>query len=1348
MPTATDTWLVRKRDGREAEFQTARIADAIRKAFRAELNLADGQPLDADAEADVERIAAAVAEEIAPLAAAGPVDVEKVQDFVELGLMRAGHYRVARAYIVYRAEHAKRRALRPVEVTGDAADAPRMSVTLEDGTRIPFDPARVRRRLAEAARGLERDVNVEELTEEVLRSMFDGISPAELDRAMILAARSRIERDPAHDTVAARLMRMVIHNEALGAHKADPDDLETLYRRQFEHYLIDGVAAGRLDPAVRTFDTARLAGALRPDRDAAFKYLGLQTIYDRYLLHVEGRRIETPQFFWMRVAMGLASAEGEAKTDRAVEFYEVLSDFRFTSATPTLFNSATLHPQLSSCYLTTVQDDLGHIFKSIGDNAALSKWAGGLGNDWTNIRATGSHIKGTNGKSQGVIPFLKIVSDAAVAVNQCFAPDTGVFTADGVKPIAAVQPGDLVLGQRGEYREVLEHFVYDQPTAEAAFPNGGGGMVEVDVKHSVHPLRITAGHPIWAVRGVPVGQTIERTGAWLEKGKVSPEWVAAGELAAGDYVAQVVPKEVVPALGLTADDARLYGVLLGDGHLAGGTRWGVSGNPSKDAHLQFVRDYLDARGVHYWESGRGETYAQIHWATGRGVLRDGTTGRIASAGPPTLPFAREDLYDADGNKRIGRRFAHLPPDQTRALLKGLLETDGGVSRGKEIYFTTTSRPLADGVRYQCLRLGVPVAGQYREREQGHSGTRSDGSVIPFEGTVKAYDLRIPAVPGVAELVGARPLTKRNWFERGGCLFTRVRRADPIPSVPAVHDLKVEGDETYMTTAALAHNGGKRKGAVCSYLETWHLDIEEFLDLRKNTGDDRRRTHDMHTANWIPDLFMQRVNAGADWTLFSPNDVPDLHDLYGKAFRERYEHYEALADRGKIALHRRLPAVDLWRKMLTRVFETGHPWITFKDPSNVRSPQDHCGVVHSSNLCTEILLNTGPDETAVCNLGSVNLRRHVTEDADGNPALDRELLADTIRTAVRMLDNVVDINFYPTPEAENANRRHRPVGLGVMGFQDALAALGISFASEEAVRFADESMEAISFEAIRASALLAAERGPYGSHAGSKWDRGLLPIDTLDLLAEERGEPIDVNRECSLDWAPVRALVAEHGMRNSNVMAIAPTATISTIVGVAQSIEPMYKHLYVKSNLSGDFTQVNLELVKELKDRGLWGPDLLEQLKYYDGALTEIADVPDDVKARYLTAFEVDGSWVLECAARRQKWIDQGQSLNLYMSAPSGKKLSDLYAEAWSKGLKTTYYLRTLAATQVEKSTVDVNKFGVQPRWMKSKSESGNVSIDRGAPPPAAADGSAPLALTAVQEGATCDPNDPTCEACQ
>ena len=1717
MAPTTDAWLIRKRDGRRAEFDPARIHAALEKAFRAEQETPDGTPLDAGTAAEVDALTREITDELAPLAGGGPVDVERVQDFAELGLMRRGHYRAARRYIVYRAEHAKLRALRShdgLEDPAAAGERPRLSVTLEDGTRVPFDPQRARKRLAEAAADLGGDVNVDELLEDVLRSVFDGISTRELYRAMILAARSRIERDPAYDTVAGRLMRMVIHNEALGRHEADPEALAKLYRHQFEHYLIDGVAAERLDPLVRTFDTPRLAAALKPERDGLFKYLGLQTIYDRYLLHIDGRRIEAPQFFWMRVAMGLASGEGDwaegagatARTDRAIEFYEVLSDFRFTSATPTLFNSATLHPQLSSCYLTTVQDDLDHIFKSVQDNAKLSKWAGGLGNDWTNIRATGSLIKGTNGRSQGVIPFLKVVSDTAVAVNQCFAPDTGVFTADGVKPIAEVEPGDLVLGQRGEYREVLEHYTYDQPDAAS-----NGGMVELDVKHSVHTLRVTAGHPLWAVCGVPMEQAIDRTERWLAKGKVAPAWVEAGELAKGDYVAQVVPREVVPVDGFTAEDARLLGILLGDGHLACGTQWGVSGHPGHDEHLQFVRDYLDARGVHYWESGRGETCAQVHWATGRGVVRDGTTGRIVGAGAPTLPFGKDDLYDAAGNKRIGRRFTHLPPEQTRALLKGLLETDGGVSRGKEIYFTTTSRPLADGVRYQCLRLGVPVAGQYREREQDHDGLRGDGSIISFRGVVKAFDLRIPAVPGLAELVGAKPLTKRNWFHRDGCLFTRVRSAKSIEPTPTVHDLKVEGDETYMTTSALVHNGGKRKGAVCSYLETWHADLEEFLDLRRNTGDDRRRTHDMHTANWIPDLFMQRVEAHGTWTLFTPSDVPDLHDLYGRAFKERYEHYERLAEAGKLPLARTVPALDLWRKMLTRLFETGHPWVTFKDPSNIRSPQDHAGVVHSSNLCcmtadqrvvtdrglltvgelydlecenlvvgrqgverasrmvlprpdapivevqtregyahkvtpdhkvwkrdhgwveaqhlvpgdrieiqqveglwgpedrveaaflcgliagdgtfgqetvyvdvwdnaihervriehaaatvirqadfervyapvqayeeptfneasregdnfrklrlgsrslyraletfgftretkrrvpefvwrgsratvsayleglyladgttqggevtvsslasadreflrevqilwanfgvkssmnqmrdagramlpdgrggteeydqqslyrllvtsvrgnrvveevtrighhrrdmeflrnlnksgyrqklwatftgleqlpsedaycltvdseehswtvnglvtknTEILLNTSEDETAVCNLGSINLRRHITEYEDGSRDLDRDLLADTIRTAVRMLDNVIDINFYPTEEAKTANNRHRPVGLGIMGFQDALAALGLSYASDDAARFADESMELISFHAIQSSSELAAERGPYPTYQQSKWDRGLFPLDTLKLLDEQRGERIDVDRSASLDWTPVREHVAKHGMRNSNVMAIAPTATISTIIGVAQSIEPMYKHLYVKSNLSGDFTQVNIELVQELKDLGIWDADLLEQLKYYDGALSEITRIPEHIRAKYLTAFEVDPRWILECAARRQKWIDQGQSLNLYMSGPSGKKLHDIYFDAWRRGLKTTYYLRTLAATQVEKSTVDVNRFGVQPRWMKSKSASGDIAVNRDAAPVEDA-----IAVgVGAMDGATCDPNDPDCEACQ
>ena len=958
MTMATQEWLVRKRDGRTLPFDPSLISNAMGKAFRAELGLPSGQPLDADTGTDIARMTTEVLEEISPLARGNTgVDVEKIQDFVEMTLMRHGHFRVARRYIVYRADRAKLRALRAPTPPAEEAvpERPRLHVTLDDGTRVPFDESRIRRRLAEACRGLDRECSVEELLDEVMRSVFDGISATEVYRAMILAARSRIERDPAYDTVAGRLMLMVINNEALGRHESDAEELDKRYRRQFEHYVIDGIAADRLTPQIKSYDLTQIAAALKPERDHQFKYLGLQAIYDRYLLHVDGRRIETPQFFWMRVALGLAMNEGDDRHAWAIEFYDVLSSFRFTSATPTLFNSATLHPQLSSCYLTTVMDDLDHIFKSVADNAKLSKWAGGLGNDWTSIRATGSHIKGTNGQSQGVIPFLKVVNDTAVAVNQ---------------------------------------------------------------------------------------------------------------------------------------------------------------------------------------------------------------------------------------------------------------------------------------------------------------------------------------------------------------------------------------------------GGKRKGAVCSYLETWHLDIEEFLDLRKNTGDDRRRTHDMHTANWIPDLFMKRVREEGQWTLFSPNDTPDLHDLFGERFRERYEHYERLADAGKIKLFRRLPALELWRKMLTRVFETGHPWITFKDPSNIRSPQDHCGVVHSSNLCTEILLNTSREETAVCNLGSINLKAHVH---DGQ--FDHTLLRKTIVTAVRMLDNVIDINYYPTPEAANANQRHRPVGLGIMGFADALAALGVSFASDDAVAFADASMESISYYAILASTELARERGTYQSYSGSKWDRGLLPLDTLDLLQDERGLPLDLDRSASLDWEPVRAAVAEHGMRNSNVMAIAPTATISTIIGVTQSIEPNYKLLYVKSNLSGDFTQIDLNFVAELKERGLWDAEMLEQLKYYDGALGEIARVPQDIKDRYRTAFEIEPYWIIECAARRQKWIDQGQSLNLYMAGPSGKKMHDMYMLAWEKGLKTTYYLRTLAATQIEKSTIDVNKFGIQPRWMKHKSASGDVQLQRETDRSTvtAAD-SADLPVTAY--GTSCDPNDPTCEACQ
>ena len=886
-------FIVRKRDGRGEGFNEERIRLAVESAFKADRDIPSDYPLPQEDQAAVLSVTAAVVQRLFSRAIRGEeLEIERVQDAVEEALMTQGHVQIARRYIIYREDRRKARALRGDRDLTGAIQA-ELQVTLRDGSRETLEPQRIRRTVIRACRGFEDRCDAREMSDETLRNLYDGVRLDEIEKAMIFAAKSRIELDPAYGFVTARLLLEVIYRETLPGFE-HYHDITVAHAGRFKAYLEEGIAAGRLTPDLLGYDLDKIAASLKPERDLQFNYMGLQTIYDRYLIHIGGRRIESPQFFWMRVAMGLALNEGEQKNERAVEFYELLSSFLFTSSTPTLFNSGTLHPQLSSCYLTTVMDDLDHIFKCISDDAKLSKWAGGLGNDWTNVRATGSLIKGTNGESQGVIPFLKVANDTAVAVNQ---------------------------------------------------------------------------------------------------------------------------------------------------------------------------------------------------------------------------------------------------------------------------------------------------------------------------------------------------------------------------------------------------GGKRKGAMCAYLETWHLDVEDFLELRKNVGDERRRTHDMNTANWIPDLFMKRVKENGQWTLFSPSDVTDLHDLYGRAFEERYAEYEAMADRGELKLFKRVEATAIWRKILSMVFETGHPWITFKDPSNLRSPQDHVGVVHSSNLCTEILLNTSSEETAVCNLGSIGLPLHVTEKG-----LDLDLLGKTVRTAMRMLDNVVDINYYPTPEARNANLRHRPVGLGLMGFQDALYKLKVSYASQEAVEFADRSMEAISYFAILASTELAAERGAYESYKGSKWDRGLLPIDTIDLLEQERGVPVTMDRSSSLDWNIVRAAVRKHGMRNSNTMAIAPTATISNITGVSQSIEPTFKNLFAKGNLSGDFTVINSYLVEDLKALGLWDRKMMEELKYMDGSILGIDRIPEQVREIYRTAFEVEPAWYIECASRRQKWIDMGQSLNLYIAAPSGRKLNDMYLHAWESGLKTTYYLRSVAANTIEKST--------------------------------------------------------------
>ena len=815
----------------------------------------------------------------------GTVHIEDIQDQVELALMRSGEHDVARAYVLYRERRAAERAAQQPA----SKDAP-LSV-LVDGERRPLDLAALLKDCEAACGGLGEDVSARAIFDRTLRNLYDGVPIADVRQALVLAARTLIERDPGYDYATARLLLANLTEEVIGRRVADEDAAQAT-REAFPGFVRRGIASELLDPRLADFDLSGLASALRPERDKAFTYLGLQTLYDRYFLHIDGQRIETPQFFFMRVAMGLAIDEIDREA-RAIEFYDLISNFDFMCSTPTLFNSGTLHPQLSSCYLTTVADDLDSIFLSIRENALLQKYAGGLGNDWTPIRSLGSRIKGTNGQSQGVIPFIKVANDTAVAVNQ---------------------------------------------------------------------------------------------------------------------------------------------------------------------------------------------------------------------------------------------------------------------------------------------------------------------------------------------------------------------------------------------------GGKRKGAVCAYLESWHLDIEDFLDLRKNTGDERRRTHDINTANWIPDLFMQRVIAGGEWTLFSPSDVPELHETFGAKFKTAYEACEARAAAGEIRLYKKVSAVRLWRKMLTMLFETGHPWITFKDACNLRSPQQHMGIVHSSNLCTEITLNTSDAETAVCNLGSVNLLAHLK--ADG---LDQAKLARTVRTAMRMLDNVVDINHYATHKARNANLRHRPVGLGIMGFADCLYRLGLAYASPEAMEFADSSMETVCYLAYLASTELAHERGRYSSFAGSLWDKGILPLDSIRLLEDERGEAIEIDRKQRLDWDALRARITQYGMRNSNCVAIAPTATISNIVGVSASIEPDYQNLYVKSNLSGEFTIVNESLVRDLKKLGLWDEVMAADLKYFDGSLARIDRIPDEIKARYSTAFEIDPAWLIEAAARRQKWIDQAQSLNLYLAQPSGKKLDEMYRLAWKRGLKTTYYLRTLGASQTEKT---------------------------------------------------------------
>jgi ribonucleoside-diphosphate reductase alpha chain len=1335
---AQSTIRVIRRNSQIVPWNDHKVEIAIRKTF---LSLArDSAPAVAISKAVSDRVHASNQ---------AFVRIEEVQDIVQEEIMKAGHFKVAEAYILFRAERsvARENGSDLVEVTTEKAVVGQETLVVvkkPNGETVLWDGADLRKRIEFATTGLDLCMTSDEIEFELRRAVYDQISQKDLDSTIILNSKTLIEKDADFAKFAGRIQLTYIYEEVLGWDilKDGISKLKECHQKGFKKYIEHGVSIKRLNPRLLDYDLSRLAAALDPSCDLEFDFLGVQTLYDRYLIidkvSKPSRRRETPQFFWMRVALGLFLDEKGDRESKAIGLYDLYKTRRFCSSTPTLFNSGTMHSQLSSCFLYHVDDSIEGIFqRGIAENAYLSKWAGGLGGSWTAVRGTGAYIGGTNGESQGVIPFLKLHNDQLVAVNQCFGPETVVYTADGPKAIRDVEKGDLVLGHSGTYREVVEKFAYDQQ----------GPMVAVKIKHSVTPIRVTSGHPFFAIRGVPLEQTCERTMRWLAKDKVRSAWIDAGELRVGDYVAQTIPTQVIPVEGFTEEDARMYGILLGDGHLSKeGRQWGVSGNPKSDEHIQFVRQYLADRGIHTWETGRGETYLQVHWASGRGVVRDGTTGRIAGAGPATMPFGHDDLYDKDGRKRISRRFSHLQHGHTRALIQGLLETDGGVSRGAEIYFTNTSQPLVEGLRYQLLRLGIPTAGQFRHRDTAHKGRRSDGTEITFKGHCDCYDVRVPAVMEIAVLVGCKPLTKRNWIAHEGCVYSRVRDVSSITPDPFVFDLKVEGDETYMTNAALVHNGGKRKGSGCAYLESWHNDIFEFLELRKNTGDDRRRTHDMNTANWIPDLFMKRMEARGTWTLFRSNEVPDLHETFGSKFEELYLNYEKLSEEGKIHGHK-IDALDLWKKMLSMIFETGHPWITFKDACNVRSPQDHVGVVHSSNLCTEITLNTSKEETAVCNLGSVILETHLK--ADGS--IDHRKLRETIRMAVRALDNVIDINFYPTEAAERSNRRHRPIGMGVMGLANTLYMKGVAFASPEAVEFNDEAMEAIAYYAYEASSDLAAERGTYSSYKGSKWDRGLLPPDTVDLLEKERGLPIQVARGSRMDWTPLREKIAAQGMRNSNVLAIAPTATISNITNTSPCIEPTYKNLFVKSNLSGEFIVLNPFLVKDLKARGLWDQDMMDNLKYFDGELKDIDRVPADLKQRYLTAFDIDPKWVVDAAARRQKWIDQSQSVNLWIKTPDLKTLSHMYRHAWHAGLKTTYYLRGLGASNIEKATVQVKK---EMRGAAGETKAETAMRDAAtllSTPPFAEGVTAAKEYTAEEKNACSIEamrNGGTCEACQ
>ncbi len=1252
-------YSVQTRKGDIVSFNMSKISVAITKSYMATYGQESlTRALVRDEIISITEIIALKLKNRRPLG--GVIHIEEIQDQVELVLMKNGQHEVARNYVLYREQRAKERG-----INDSVKSTNIIKVLLADGTEKDLDKDKLLRIIKSACSGLKY-VEANLILDAALQNMYDGIVEDEILKSIILASRQLIEHEPNYNFVTARLLSYRINKEVLG-YEVNFEDLIKEYSQYLAKYIKLGIANELLDPRLAEFDLEVIAKGINPERDNKFKYLGLQTLYDRYFIHINGRRIEMPQIFFMRVAMGLSINEKNRET-RAIEFYNILSNFDFMSSTPTLFNSGTMHSQLSSCYLTTVGDDLGEIYDAIKENALLSKFAGGLGNDWSNVRGMGSIIKGTNGNSQGVIPFLKVVNDSAVAVNQCFSPDTYLFVADGIKKIKDISLKDLVLTQSGSYASIKEIHSYNQSDK----------MVEVNLQHSITNLHVTSGHPLYAINNIDSTDSIDTIIKRLDSNIKLLDWIEAGTLKHGDYLAQVVPKEIIKVVTFTDDDARFYGLMLANcNFLENNTNFEIDSNGES---YDFINNYLKLKDINF------SVKEKPH-----GVK---TFICVISPHNTNWSFRFEDLYNCHNQKYILPKYMHLPLNQTIQILRGLLETNLVITNKHTTLFINNSYQLVEGIRFQLLRLATPCSGSVYSIKDNldlinaiktYSPVNNYHDLFPqalIDSNQFTYILNIPLINQMADIFKYKSHPQDDSFYWNGYIFSKINSVKEIPHTKIVFDLVIDGEANYMTVGGMAHNGGKRKGAVCAYLETWHLDIEEFLELRKNTGDDRRRCHDMNSANWVPDLFMTRVFQQGQWTLFSPNEVPDLHDKYGREFEQSYTKYEELAKNGKIKLFKVIPALQLWRKMLSMLFETGHPWITFKDPCNIRSPQKHVGVVHSSNLCTEITLNTNKDEIAVCNLGSINLVNHMK----GN-FLDVEKLKSTINIAVRMLDNVIDINFYPVDKARNSNLLHRPIGLGLMGFQDCLQMLKIPYASDQAVEFADKSMEAIAYYTYLASSDLAKERGKYKTYEGSLWSRGILPLDSLYLLKEERdNQYLNIDLTETLDWHFLREKIKKDGMRNSNCVAIAPTATIANIVGVSASIEPTYQNIFVKSNLSGEFTVVNEYLVSDLKKLNIWDSVMLSDIKYFDGSLIKIDRIPEEVKVIYSTAFEIDPSWVIKAGSRRQKWIDQSQSLNLYLLNPSGRKIDEIYKLAWVSGLKTTYYLRTLAATAAEKST--------------------------------------------------------------